>query len=318
MIKNNAATRSYENSLPRQVSKNSSHCGNDHISASALNQSKNTSVNMNTELAVKNDMDFAVIEQVVMQGDLSKLDPQQRVHYYHQFCKSAGLNPFTRPFDYISLNGKLTLYAKKECTEQLRKLNGISIEGIEGKVVDDLYVVKARARDRIGRTDESTGAVTIGHLKGDAKANAIMKAETKAKRRVTLSISGLGIVDDTELETIPSAKRIEIDIDTGEIKGLITEQQVRDLEDILNSCSDDYIFSVHRQLEKKYSILKLNEIPSNIYEALKLDAIKNREKNKSTEHILEAFLETQEEKPVKKGITVPTAEMVNASGKLGS
>jgi hypothetical protein len=37
-------------------------------------------------------------------------------------------------------------------------------------------------------------------------ANALMKAETKAKRRVTLSIAGLGWLDETELETIPQAR----------------------------------------------------------------------------------------------------------------
>jgi hypothetical protein len=67
----------------------------------------------------------------------------------------------------------------------------------------DIYVVTARAKDRTGREDESTGAVPLGNLKGDALANALMKAETKAKRRVTLSIAGLGWLDETELETIP-------------------------------------------------------------------------------------------------------------------
>jgi hypothetical protein len=33
-----------------------------------------------------------------------------------------------------------------------------------------------------------------------------MKAETKAKRRVTLSIVGLGMLDESELETIPQLK----------------------------------------------------------------------------------------------------------------
>ena len=34
-----------------------------------------------------------------------------------------------------------------------------------------------------------------------------MKAETKAKRRATLSICGLGMLDETEIETIPDARR---------------------------------------------------------------------------------------------------------------
>src|SRR6185312_3719783 len=41
-----------------------------------------------------------------------------------------------------------------------------------------------------------------------------MKAETKAKRRVTLSICGLGMLDETEVDSIPDARRVQ-DIDTG-------------------------------------------------------------------------------------------------------
>jgi hypothetical protein len=71
----------------------------------------------------------------------------------------------------------------------------------------DIYIVTARAKDRTGREDESTGAVPLGNLKGDALANALMNAETKSKRRVTLSIAGLGWLDETELETIPQARQ---------------------------------------------------------------------------------------------------------------
>ena len=43
------------------------------------------------------------------------------------------------------------------------------------------------------------------NLKGEALANAMMKAETKAKRRATLSICGLALLDELEVETIPNA-----------------------------------------------------------------------------------------------------------------
>jgi hypothetical protein len=66
----------------------------------------------------------------------------------------------------------------------------------------DIYIVTARAKDRTWHEDESTGAVALGTLKGDALANVLMKAETKSKRRVTLSIAGLGWLDETEPETI--------------------------------------------------------------------------------------------------------------------
>jgi len=169
---------------------------------------------MTNELAVKEQ--GAIAEQVLIGGDLSKLSPEQRATYYMQVCESTGLNPYTKPFDYITLNGKLTLYAKRDATDQLRKAHGVSCAITSRERMDDVYIVTAKARDTDGREDESTGVVTIGNLKGDALANALMKAETKAKRRVTLSICGLGWMDESELETTP-ARQVQVDTATGEI-----------------------------------------------------------------------------------------------------
>ena len=151
---------------------------------------------------------LATIENVLINGDLTRLSPQDRVLYYNRVCESVGLNPLTKPFDYISLQGKLTLYAKKDATDQLRKLNAISIERIDKEIVSDLYVVTAYAHDKHNRSDSDIGCVNIKGLQGEKLANAMMKAVTKAKRRVTLSLSGLGWLDGT-LETIPGAQIIE-------------------------------------------------------------------------------------------------------------
>lgn len=168
------------------------------------------------ELAVRH---WEVLEKVVVQGDLSKLTPQERVLYYRQVCESLGLNPLTRPFDYIVLNGKLTLYARKDATDQLRRIHGISVQIVGREFVDalGLYVVTARATAPDGRTDEAVGAVSVKGLSGENLANAIMKAETKAKRRVTLSLVGLGWTDESEVDSIPGAARVEVDMETGEI-----------------------------------------------------------------------------------------------------
>jgi hypothetical protein len=146
---------------------------------------------------------FSADERALLLGDLSKLSEDQRAKLYGTVCASVGLNPFTRPFDYIVLNGKLTLYAKKDATEQLRAIHNVSLKIVNREKVDDVYIVTAQAEKQDGRVDESTGATSITNLKGDALCNAIMKAETKAKRRVTLSICGLGMLDETEIETIP-------------------------------------------------------------------------------------------------------------------
>lgn len=175
---------------------------------------------MVTAVAERNTAAVALageIERVLVMGDLSKLSADQRVAYYNRVCESVGLNPYTRPFDYLSLSGKLTLYAKKDATDQLRRLHGVSISDMRRERVDDLYVVEVETRDRDGRTDRSIGAVSIAGLKGDALANQMMKCETKAKRRATLSICGLGWLDETEIETVPEARRVVVDPETGEI-----------------------------------------------------------------------------------------------------
>lgn len=159
----------------------------------------------------------AQIEQVLVNGDLAQLQPNERVSYYNAVCESLGLNPLTKPFDYIKLNGRLRLYATRECAEQLRKINGISLEIKDRGTTEGVYSVVARAWDKEGRQDEATGAVFIGQSRGENLANALMKAETKAKRRVTLSISGLSFMDTTEAGDIPGGQFVNYDVDTGEI-----------------------------------------------------------------------------------------------------
>ena len=169
---------------------------------------------MANELAT---MTGTALEQVVIGGDLKSLTPPQRVEYYAKVCESVGLNPLTKPFDYITLNGKLTLYARKDAADQLRKIHGISITSLDTEIINDVYCVTAVAMSRDGRTDIDTGAVNIKGMSGDNLANAMMKARTKAKRRVTLSIAGLGWLDETELETIQSAQPVIVSQETGEV-----------------------------------------------------------------------------------------------------
>lgn len=172
---------------------------------------------MTTQLAVREQGDAAIMEQVVVQGDLSGMRPEQRVNYYRMVCQSLGLNELTKPFDYLKLNGKLVLYARKDATEQLRKINRVSITRLETDTSEGVFIVTAYAQSGDGRTDSDVGAVNIQGLAGENKANAMMKAITKAKRRVTLSICGLGFLDETEVSSIPDAQAVTVNMDTGEI-----------------------------------------------------------------------------------------------------
>lgn len=171
---------------------------------------------MTTELAPTTNVAAQIIERVLLAGDLSKLQPADKVRYYNEVCASVGLNPLTQPFEYITLQGKQTLYARKAATDQLRKLHNISVQIIKRELIDGIYTVTARATDPTGRTDEDVGAIVPPPGAAD-RAIALMKAETKAKRRVTLSIVGLGFLDESEVEDLqrtPHNTSVEIALES--------------------------------------------------------------------------------------------------------
>lgn len=182
-----------------------------------------------------------IIKALVLHGDVSKMTDVQKVEYYNRFCASLGLNPLTQPFQIITFKGKERLYATKDCTEQLRKIHGVSVESITHSDIKDVHIVTAIVKDRAGRTDASTGAISVANLKGEDLANALMKAETKAKRRATLSICGLGMLDETELETIPEntiAAKITINEEVVEIP--------QELKDVIADADLDNLGNIYR------------------------------------------------------------------------
>lgn len=167
-------------------------------------QNKLQTVKTDAQLSTATDPLLAM-EQVLLNGDLAQLTPADRLNYYKSVCESLGLNPLTKPFEYIKLNGRLTLYARKDATDQLRKRYGISIAKPDIQIIEDQILVTVCATDASGRTDSDLGVVSKKDM-GGSFANSLMKAITKAKRRVTLSICGLGMLDETEIESIPSAQ----------------------------------------------------------------------------------------------------------------
>jgi hypothetical protein len=160
--------------------------------------------------------DAKLMEGVLLSGDLSKLTPAQRVSYYNRTCESLGLNPLTKPFNYITLRKGLTLYATKDAADQLRRLHGVGIDEVSTDETETHFIVKVKGHDKNNRSDVEVGVVSKKDMQGDF-GNAYMKAVTKAKRRLTLSICGLGFLDETEIQSIPDAQPALIDASTGEV-----------------------------------------------------------------------------------------------------
>ncbi|MBL0320716.1 MAG: hypothetical protein IPP74_15685 [Alphaproteobacteria bacterium] len=78
------------------------------------------------------------------------------------------------------------------------------------------FLVKVKGHDKTGRTDVEIGVVAKKDMQGNL-GNVQMKAVTKAKRRLTLSLCGLGWLDETEVETIRDARLANVKAETGEI-----------------------------------------------------------------------------------------------------
>lgn len=145
-----------------------------------------------------------VVDSIVLRGDLSGLAPKDRARFYVQVCNGLGLNPAAKPFDFLRLNGKEVLYANKNAGDQLAAIHRVNRKIIDGpKIVDlagtKLVLAVCEASLPNGRIETATATVPLVD-----PINVLMKAETKAKRRATMSILGLAILDEMELETIPA------------------------------------------------------------------------------------------------------------------
>jgi len=157
---------------------------------------------MQNKLLNTQEKNLLAVESALVGNDISKLTTEEKLTYYNRICESVGLNSLTKPFAFLKLQGKEVLYATKDCTEQLRKIHGVSTQIISKQIVGDLFEVHVKARDKTGKEDEDISYLVIKGLSGNDLANAMMKGITKGKRRVTLSICGLGVLDESELDTV--------------------------------------------------------------------------------------------------------------------
>lgn len=87
---------------------------------------------------------------------------------------------------------------------KVRDAQGISITALTREVVDGLVIYTAVGK-KGDRLDSATGAVPIEGLTGVAKADAFKSAETQAKSRLTISLSGIRFKEDFEKDHVATA-----------------------------------------------------------------------------------------------------------------
>ena len=153
---------------------------------------------------VSQNLSEELLAKIVQSGDLAMLSESDRLIYYFNYCRQLGLNPLSRPFDYIQEKGKISLYPNAQAASQLRDKRNVSTRILKEECLlnGEIYsvLVEARIGDRI---EQATGKVSLVGLDGKgldgrSKANAMKKAETQARRLATLAIVGLDSVGDED------------------------------------------------------------------------------------------------------------------------
>lgn len=162
---------------------------------------------MNQNKLAQGNTTEGAIERAILSGNLQSLSEIERLQYNFALCRSLGLNPLTRPVDYLMQDGKMSFYINATGVAQLRAIHGISTK-ITGRELDKchLYHVTAVATDSKGRSEESTAIVSLGDrygkaLFGQRKADKMMATETKAKRRATLALVGIPWADSGQIKS---------------------------------------------------------------------------------------------------------------------
>lgn len=181
-----------------------------------------------------------ILDRLTLNSDLSQLTEEEKRQYYYFVCRKYQLDPFTNPFAFIRFkdSNKLQLYARKNCSDQLRKIHGIDAEIVHRGQIETTVYVEVMVTDKSGRKDTAMGAVPISTEDGRKLspvqlAHALMTCETKAKRRATLSLCGLSMMDETEVDTLPGIERFDIQSNTVNLNLPLQSKQPQDLRSVM-------------------------------------------------------------------------------------
>lgn len=142
------------------------------------------------------------MEKVIATGDLLGLTDQERIVWYRVRCEMVGVDWRANPFKYLTLNRKLVLYPSLELAQQICSNRNISTIITDRQILGEAFCVTCRATDPLGRSADSMGAVYIKGLVGEAYCNALLKSESKARRRAVFALCGLGGTDDEDIAAL--------------------------------------------------------------------------------------------------------------------
>jgi hypothetical protein len=144
---------------------------------------------------------FQKVETALIRGDMSGLTRDQLYQAKVMLADQMGIDASLSPVDFIpdKKTGRLVPYINSRGAAQLRRKHGLEVTAIE--VVthrEGLIVLRCVLRGQDGRTDQALGAAGWLPDMAHDEARAWLVAETRAKRRATMSAVGIFLEGPSE------------------------------------------------------------------------------------------------------------------------
>jgi hypothetical protein len=140
------------------------------------------------------------VEQALAWGDLSRLTKAELFEVKKRLAERMGVDLSLTPIDLIpTREGKLIPYINARGAAELRRRHGLEVVAIE--VVKErigLVVLRCVLRGQDGRMDQAFGAAEWREDRPSDEARSWMVAETRAKRRATMSAVGIFLEGPSE------------------------------------------------------------------------------------------------------------------------
>src|SRR5208282_2355843 len=136
--------------------------------------------------------------------NLDGLSKQEIDQYLRDISEYLGIDPDLNAFDTIWMNSddgmkRLQVYARRGTTDMLRDKWSVSVTAMDKVDMAGTATFRAVGAKLTGRQEIAIGSAFTDGLSGQKLADAIMTAETRAGRRLTLKFTGLGILDVSEV-----------------------------------------------------------------------------------------------------------------------
>lgn len=148
-----------------------------------------------------------VTKKFAIQHNVESLTPEERTQYLRDASEFFGLDPDMNALDLIYMSDeylgpkRLVVYARKGTTDILRGIKGITIVSVSQIDVPGTASFVAIGTDKAGRQEIAVGSSPIAGLTGERLASAVMTAQTRAMRRLTLQFVGGGLLDESEVNS---------------------------------------------------------------------------------------------------------------------